>query len=539
MKEPSTSRKGPRPTSVLVEVLRWARLHVARLQGARFPMVRYQMAPVDFVREQIGLEPEEHQAEIMNAVAARDDAKVAVRSGQKCGKSATVIWLAMWFWASFPGARVFMTASTASQVNRVLWAELRNMVNRARARGGSWGDLPQNPERGLVSEDNRSIQGFTTRTIEAMAGLSGAHMLFIGDEASAFDAEMAQAIEGNTAGAGRIVWISNPTRAEGPFYDCFFSKKQFWHTMHLSSETLARKLAKEGRKVPGLATLKVIERWKEEYGEDSPFYLVRAKGEFVLDEQAKIIALHSIMSAQERWDEAADDGPLSIGADPAGDSGEGDEFVFAIVRGVKLLALYAFRGLSIEGTVAQALGFLKEFRRGGEIPMINIDAEGPIGSEFYGRMRALALHKQIHDPPNAFEAFGLKGSIPASREPTLYDRRRDELWKNLADWMRIGAIPRDQKLEQELYAPGWLVTTQGKRKATHKDVLREKLGRSPDRADALGLAVWQQSSWVPERPDLPNAEVNVGPGSDTENERGSGLDPFSGNKQGGGFSPWG
>lgn len=502
-------------------------------------MVRYQLDPVAFVKEQCGETPLAHQAEIMMAVARDPAAKVCVRSGQKQGKTKLVVWLAWWFWACFPKARVFMTASTAPQVNRVLWVELKHTARAARDNGCDFGEVPQNPERGVEAADGRTIQGFTTRTIEAMAGLSGGNMLFIGDEASSFEADMAQAIEGNTAGAARIIWISNPTRAEGPFYDAFHSKKRFWKTYHLNSEKLAEAVARGlAPRIPGIATPEVIARWKEEYGEDSPFYLVRVRGEFVLNEQAKIISLHAIMQAQQRWTDSPESGPLSLGIDAAGDTGEGDEWSFALVRGFKLLALFTFRGLSEEAGIAHALDFVAQYRMKDEAVNVVIDAEGPIGSAFYGRMRALSLHKQIHDPPTAFECFGLKGSMPARREPQLYDRLRDEIWVGLAHWIKQGAIPPDSKLEEELYAPGWLVTVLGKRKATPKDLLREKLGRSPDRADSLGLAVWSPSAWVEEREDLPTKERNAGPGAQTEDTDG-GFDPYQGNVKGGGFSPWG
>lgn len=533
-----TTKRGPRAASILGEVRRVCQLEILRIDGERFPMVRYQSDPVAFVREQIGEEPLDHQAEIMLAVAGSSTIKVAVRSGQKQGKTKLVIWLAWWFWSCFPNARVFMTADTAPQVNRVLWVELKSTARIAKKNGCDFGEIPQNPEKGIESLDGRTLQGFTTRTIEAMAGLSGANMLFIGDEASSFETNMAEAIEGNTAGAARIIWISNPTRAEGPFFDAFHTKKRFWKIYHLDSEVLAAKVAAGlVPRVPGIATPEVIAKWKEEYGEDSPFYLVRVKGNFLLNEQAKIISLHHILESQKRWEITPDnEGPLSMGVDAAGDSGEGDEWAFSIVRGLKQLGLYTFRGLSEEEGIAHAQNFLAEHRVGDETPRVVIDAEGPIGSAFYGRMRALSLHLQIHNPGLAFECVGLKGSMPARREPMLYERIRDELWVCCAQWIRGGgAIITDRNLEQELYAPGWGVDVKGKRKATHKDILREKLGRSPDRADSLTLATWAPSAWVPDHADLPREEKNVGPGADTDNDANEGLDPYAGSRD---FNPW-
>lgn len=528
--------KPGRGASIIGDFRRGARNHLRFLDGARWPMVRYQKDPVGFVREQLGEKPMAHQRKIMRACAASRRSRVAVRSGQKTGKTKLVIWLALWFYCCFPESKVYLTASTAPQVERVLWAELKGTLLTAKRRRGLV--LPeepaQNPERGLQSEDGRAVRGFTTRTIESMAGLSGKNMLFIGDEASSFEREMAEAIRGNTAGDARVIWISNPTRAEGPFYDCFFSKKKFWKRFHLSSEVLAKRMAKLKKRIPGVASIATIEDWKSEYGEDSPFYIVRAKGDFLLDEQAKCVSLHNILAAQERWEEAVGEGRLRIGVDPAGDKDEGDEWSFSIVRGKKLLALYTFRALSEDAGLAQLTGLLAEFRRGDEIPVVMIDAEGPIGSAYYGRARGLALHLQIHNPPLSYEVYGIKGSSPAQRSPELYERRRDELWSALSIWMKDGAIPKDHKLEEEIYAPGFLVTVQGKRKVTHKDVLREKLGRSPDRADSLCLAVWEPSAWmIEDRAVLPNAPQNVGPGSDDGSD--GGEDPYAGGRA---FDPY-
>lgn len=522
-----------RGASLLGELRRLAVNNVARLDGERWPMVRYQKDPVAFVREQLGGRPMRHQRKIMASVARSRRAKVAVRSGQKTGKTKLVIWLALWFYCCFPDAHVYLTASTAPQVERVLWAELKRTLLIAKRKKGF--ELPEepasNPERGLQAADGRAIRGFTTRTIESMAGLSGENMFFIGDEASSFERAMAEAIQGNTAGDARIIWISNPTRSEGPFYDCFFSKKKFWKRFHLSSEDLARRMAKLKIKIPGVATLQTIEEWKQEYGEDSPFYIVRAKGDFLLDEQAKVVSLHNIMAAQARWAESTGEGRLRLGIDPAGDKGEGDEWAMSLVRGLKLLAQFTFRGLTEEAGLAQALALIAEYRVGDEIPVVMIDAEGPIGSAFYGRMRALGLHLEIHTPSESFEVFGIKGSAPAQRAPMLYERRRDELWAALGLWMKEAAIPLDHKLEEEIYAPGFLVTVGGKRKVTHKDVLREKLGRSPDRADSLCLAVWEPSAWMIEdkAPVLATEAVSTIPDDTT------GEDPYRGGRA---FDPY-
>ncbi len=494
---------GPRGASVLGDIYRLCGREISRIDGARWPMVRYQKDPVAFVREQIGEQPMRHQRRIMRDVARSMRAKVAVRSGQKTGKTKLAIWLALWFYCSFPEARVFLTADTAPQIKRVLWPELNKTLAVARRKRGLLIETPaKNPETGMLAPDGRMILGFTTRTIEAMAGLSGQNMLFVGDEASALEKPMFDAIRGNTAGGARMLLISNPTRAEGPFFDVFGGnahprKRKGWSLHHLSSEALAIELAAKGKSVPGVATLATIKEWEEDDGRESVFFIMRALGNFSLDEAAKIVSLHLLLAAQQRWEDAENHtGPLSIGCDPAGDSGEGDEFAFSVVRGAKQLHQEVHLGLSEDAALSRVKELVATFREGDEIPRVIIDAEGPIGSAFYGRCRGEANHLQIHSLRESCEVWGVKSSQDAVREPQLYARIRDELWASLGKWMRTGAVITDRKLEQELHCPGYSVTVKGKRVATDKKIMKEKLGRSPDRADALALAVWEPCGWL-------------------------------------------
>lgn len=449
--------------------------------------------------------------QIAIAESVRDHDKTAVASGQKTGKSFDAVGIALWFYESFPRARVIMTANTKTQIRDVLWRELRHHIRNAPVRiAGKWSD---NPATGFQSDDGREIRGGTAREIESLAGVSGGAQLFIVDEASALVEQKAQAIEGNRAGAGvqRVLYLSNPTRAEGPFFEAFHARKNFWRGFEVNSENVAAWHAghraeiaawqeRAGLEVtgelPGVVTQRRIEQWREEYGVDSPFYRVRVKGEFLLNEGGKAITLHMIAAAQAAWHDGGDEeGELSIGVDPAGPGLGGDETAFAPVRGRRQLALFSSHGLTEDAIIEQLMGMLSTFRRRDEGPRVVIDSEGPIGSALFYRLRAIA--EGIKDPQKRFDVHGIRASLPASREPLVYDRIRDELVANLARWLRDGgAIVSDHKLEQELHAAEWISQVSGKLKLTAKDEIRDKLGRSPDRRDALALAVWQPFVWV-------------------------------------------
>lgn len=450
-----------------------------------WPALEYQADPVAFFREVLGVEPWRRQIEVLEAI--RDHGRVAVRSGHKIGKTTLAVGAGLWFYESFPDARVLMTAPTARQVDRVLWRELRKL--HARALVPLDGEPGQLAKTGIVSPDLREMWGFTATEAESVAGTSGANMLYIVDEASGVGDAIFEAIEGNRAsGTIKVLLLSNPTKTEGEFFEAFDTKAKFYRTFTISSEETPN--AVEGRVVvPGLASRSWIEEKREEWGEESALYTVRVKGEHALGEDGKILSVAAILEATQRWEDTPATGRLQIGLDPAGPGLGGDETVFAVRRGKKLLRLYAFRGLSDDAHVAQLLGIIAEHRLDRDpVPLVCVDREGPIGGTVYGALRGYVNHP---DHADAFEVVGVRSSPAAIRRPDAYDRVRDELWANLRDWIREGgALVDDGKLQKELNAPEWIQHSMGRVKVTPKDELREKLKRSPDRADALALAVW-------------------------------------------------
>jgi len=76
-----------------------------------------------------------------------------------------------------------------------------------------------------------------------------------------------------------------------------------------------------------------------------------------------------------------------------------------------------------------------------------------------------------------------------------YSNARAEMWFGVAEWMKSGGgIPEDAKLEAELVAPVYLFDNKARRKIEPKDDVKARLGRSPDRGDALALAVYKGST---------------------------------------------
>jgi hypothetical protein len=508
----------------LADYLVWKLDYATRL---RFPTPVYQADPVGFCRNILGVEPWSAQIDILEAV--RDHPRVAVRSGHKIGKSRSAAIVALWFYCSWPDARVVMSSTTARQVDQILWREVR-MV---RARGGRCVEcktamaqliasgssthveaeeryprpcahsalIEEEPgelaRTGIKSADFREIVGFTAKEAEAVAGISGENLCYILDEASGIPQIIFDAIEGNRAGGARIVMFSNPTKNEGEFYEAFHSKSSFYHGITVSSEDTPNVVAGK-RLIPGLATQEWIEEKKEEWGESSPLYTIRVRGKHATHEEGRIFSVHAIGQAEERWPDAPEQGRLYIGLDPSGASGLGDETAIVPRRGLKCLEVRVHLGLNTDGILVQLLATLSRLKVPRETPVVVFDRENQLGSEVHGKLK-----EYLDRNKGAFEVVPVRASDRAQRQPDVYHRMRDALTANLEAWFRDGgAIPEDAKLAAELHVMEWKQQANGLLKVTPKDVIKKILGRSPDRYDALAFACWEPLSM---RPDVDDA----------------------------------
>ena len=499
-----------------------------------FPSTRYRDDPAAFCREILGFEPWAKQVEILEAV--RDNRRVAVRSGHKIGKSSIAAALALWYWASFPDARVVMTSTTSRQVDQILWRELRMRVARS---GRCLACIAADPDRrriprpcphstiivddvhvvcgelartGLKSDDFREIVGFTAREAEAVAGVSGKHLLYIVDEASGVPDVIYEAIEGNRAGGASILLIGNPTKTSGEHYEAFTKKKHLYRCITVSSEETPNAVSGECM-IPGLAERDWIDEKKLEWGEESAQYLIRVKGVHAENEDGCIFSVHAIVNAESRWHELELEastsptriyrGRLWMGVDPAGATGTGDETAICTRRGPQVSRLVTMRGLTPAAHKAHILGMLADLEEPEDrvhesCPVVVIDRSGQIGAELYGTLLAhLGTYEEV-GAQKPFVLVGVRSSDKAEREPKTYGTVRDELAASLEKWMRAGgAIVEDSKLEAELHALRWFEDVRQILKATPKDEIRKMLGRSPDRYDALALAVWEPSWLLP------------------------------------------
>lgn len=537
-------------------------------QSMRPAFPQYANDPVGFFRDVLAIDPwdraptmpPEHGTQVEILEAIRDHDKVAVRSGHKVSKSLSAAGISLWWIYTRTDGRVTLTAPASHQVESILWPEVRLLhkgEHPGRRRGAPRRELPGvlhlDCRAGLVLRDGWGVWGLTTDTPERMSGKSGSRQLFIVDEASGYPEEIFTSVFGNLAGGGKVLFISNPTRTSGTFFDVFHGKGSGWKLIWISSTSTPNF---HGGRVDGLATPE-WDQWAREHwgGPGAPLYDVRVLGKFPSQADNAVIALDLVEVAISRWQQEQSNKSVLVRGS------EGDLYTVEFVddrwmctckdfqfrgheRPCKHIA-EALRGADAEGELDLGVDVAREGDdesilcavRGSrciEIEAVQLDRSPeaiPLGhqvGESAARMARRLARPSDHFRPrikidvvgvgssvvdyllehyrDEFEIIGV--NVGASADPTLvvvpstdgkpaltakdvYRNLRAQVWFGVRDWLKAGGqIPPDEKLRGELVAPTFRFIERGRIAVQEKSELKKTLRRSPDRADALGLAVY-------------------------------------------------
>ena len=407
--------------------------------------------------------------------------RTACRTGQKTGKTTTAAALALWWPLVHERGVVTITAPAGHQLTNILWPEIRRLYYGARFPLG--GQLSKVAHSGWQLPNGSRIFGVTTDDPTKMQGVSGAEQLIIVDEASGYDRRLWESLLGNMAGGGRILAIGNPNEARGPFFDAFTSGQEFWSTIHISSEETPNYVQRR-EVIPGLAGYQYIEDRRREWGEDSAAFQVRVKGEFPSQSTDSVIGIGLIQAALDRYDDTAPGVGLDLGVDVArfGD----DESVIQCRRGHRAYpcqVVNGFDNVQVAGLVRETL---QRQREPGECIRVKVDGSGN-GSGVVDVLNAWNNEGRLGEHVTVVDVNVSRNADNDSE----YVRLRDQLWWGIRDWLTDGgALPPDNRRDGELSAVRYGFDSRGRTQIEKKADMKKRLGRSPDRADALALAIY-------------------------------------------------
>lgn len=464
--------------------------------------------------------------EMMESV--RDHRVTIVRSANGTGKSHAAPRIAVWFYKCHKGAKVFTTAAPPERNLRDnIWGGLYNLVQRHDGLffdDTVWQDMTirRNPEE-FISGVVIPQSGKPAEQEEKFSGKHGPYMLFIVDEGNSVPPAVYKGIESCMSGGHvRLLIMFNPRTEAGPVPR--MEKQKAGHVCHMSAFDHPNVITGQNV-IPGAVTQETTVRriniWSRPLAPDEkptmqcfevPSFLVGVPGvgnsgeiypplpagwRMVTDSsffymvlgtyppqaENQLISREWIDAAVGRWlsyvAEHGERPPVPdglAGFDVSDDGLDWNQLCYRFGSFVPSLK-DRWKGIDLDATALTGADKVKSM--GGKIE-VNVDANG-LGAGVAPRMRrqGVIAHK-----------IKVSNSPTYKTEEGEFESLRVQLWWSCREWFRKdnGAmIPPDEELIEELTTPTYWTDLKGKITITRKETMRELLGRSPDRADALNL----------------------------------------------------
>lgn len=392
--------------------------------------------------------------------------QIAVASGHGIGKSALIAMIIRWALDTCDDCKVMVTANTEPQLRTKTWPEVAKWCNLSITK--DWFEVTKTSIYSKESGHEQSWRAdaitWSEHNTEAFAGLhnKGKRIVVIMDEASAIAEKVWEVAEGAlTDEKTEIIWIAfgNPTRNTGRFRECFRKHRHRWKNYQIDSRTV------EG------TNKAQIQKWVDDYGEDSDFVKVRVRGQFPSASAMQFIGADDVDKAFGRHlrIDQYDWAPKIITVDPAW-SGD-DELVIGMRQGLAFQILRTIQKNDNDVQVANIVANLEDEHKA---DAVFVDAGYGTGIVSVGTTigRAWQLVWFAEKPINAG-----------------YLNKRAEMWGLMRDWLKAGgAIPKDQQLYDDLIGPETVPRLDGKIQLESKQDMKNRGLPSPNKGDALALS---------------------------------------------------
>jgi len=417
--------------------------------------------PLVAIQSLFGVTPDSQQTELILA-AFEPGSRVAVKSCQGAGKTASLVWLTYLFLLTQPDCRILITSPSYQQLGRVFSTELEKWRDRMPPLFKDFFEITK--ERVNLKGKSYQAAHLVTAKAENRESLQGGHAenyIILADEASGIDEDVFDLLYGTlgTGSGGRFIMTSNPIRNSGRFYQIFAEEVKPWVrlTFSASRSTQVRK--------------EWVEDMREFYGEDSDIFSVRVMAEFPRVSEEQFIPTNYVEEAIKNTLRLAEYAGFDriIGVDVARFGS--DRTVLCCRQGRKLLDVTSYQGLDTMEVAAKVLDYYKKWNA----QTIFVDSIG-IGAGVFDRCRQLAL-------PVIEVIVSTK-----STDPKQYYNLRSQLWGEMRDWLSNGAdIPDNKSLKNQLISMTYGYNGKMQIQLHTKKDMKSMGLESPDLPDSLAL----------------------------------------------------
>lgn len=431
--------------------------------------------PVQFVRENFQVEPDQWQVDALRALKTEGVNRLCMKACAGPGKSAVLAWLGWWFLLCFgrPGEhpKGAAVATTADNLKDNLWPELSKWQQRSPALLAAFTYQKErifakdHPNTWFLSARSFSKSADPTEQGRALSGLHSEYPFVLIDESGDIAPSIGRAAEqamGNCR-MGLIAQAGNPTSHDGLLYESCTTLRDKHIVITITSDP------DDPKRTPRVNSDWARDQIKR-FGRENPWVMAYVLGLFPPGSMNSLLSMDEVESAlgkhlkEEEYNYDAN----ILGCDPArfGD----DRTVIFRRQGLASFnpaVMRHARSPEIAGRLANAA-----LECNADAIMIDAGGNYGIGAEDMLRQ-------------GGFMPLMVSGHLKADDE--RYFNKRSESWWKMAEWVkRGGALPPIPELAKELTTPTYYFQD-GKLRLEEKDQIKKRLGCSPDLADALAL----------------------------------------------------
>lgn len=472
------------------------------------PWLKYADDPVAFVEQGLGETLWSKQKEIL--ISLRDNKRTAVPSSHAIGKSHISARAIAWWGSVHPAGtvRIVTTASSFRQVRNILWAQIRRVIMKYNL-GGEATQVEWRKGTELIADGFSPADNDETAT----QGVHAPHLLVVVDEAGGISPVLGRALEAlMTGGHTRLLILGNPpVDNEGSWFERACNSPLYntipvsaYDTPNFTGEDsgMCQACPKEVAQHQ-VATHLVDQEWVDEvvaeFGEDSAFVEARVHARFPRVTANKVIPLSWLEMAQEN-DTPLEGQAIRLGVDVAADGG--DEFVIAWADGFRVSVRHNSSGQANANPIDVAGVVLEHIREAEQLHKVRqVDQKVRVKIDSIGVGWGVAgiLEKWADEKRHGAEIVSVNVS-ERPLDPDKFSNQRAEMWWNGRASVQPKPTPDgqrqdvrmdvDQKVLAQLTTPTYKSDSSGRIVIESKKDMKRRGVHSPDRAEAVLLALY-------------------------------------------------
>jgi hypothetical protein len=276
--------------------------------------------------------------------------------------------------------------------------------------------------------------------------------------------------------------FSNPSQPSGAFHECFGRLKHRWVTRQIDS-----------RNAPG-TNKEEIQRWLEDYGEDSDYFRVNVRGEFPRAGSGQFISSEVVQDARKRkLEPKAYERQWKVLVCDVARYGD-DQTIIGYRQGPKfeitdkcrfdpfIVGPDGQKMNSVVQTANRVIARMKEL----DPRTVVIDGDGIGGGVVdYIRESQFGITWLKENPARRIMEFH-GGTSPT--DANMYFNFRASMWGATRTWLQTGSIPDDPEMETDLTGPKYFFSNKNQIQLEKKEDMKKRGLASPDLGDTLAMS---------------------------------------------------